>query len=108
MPEIRITEEQEQKHLSAEKVKRNQELSDLRILLNTEQGLRFFKRFFDEGRMFSSCMSGNSWTFYNCGQRDIVAQYFSDCAQACPEKIPELILRIPEQRLRPAEGIQEE
>ncbi len=95
MAEIRITDEQEEKHLTEEQLHRKQELADIRILLSTEQGMRFFKRFFDNGKMFTSSMSGNSWTFYNCGQRDIVARYFSDCAEASPEKIPDLILRLP-------------
>ena len=32
--------------------KRNQELEDIKYLLNNKVGMRFFKRFFDEGHVF--------------------------------------------------------
>lgn len=89
----RTTEEEELESLKAEKLQRFNELEDIRCILKTKEGLRFFKRLFDEGKMFSTSMTGNSYTYYNEGQRNFVLKFFNDVCVASPETIPELILR---------------
>jgi len=92
---IRITsdEGEESKRKELEEIKRLERLDDLKKILSTPEGVRFFKRFFDEGQMFSTSMTGNSWTFFKEGQRNFVLSFFKDICHAAPEKIPELIVR---------------
>lgn len=89
-----ITEESDNvKLVEAQRLQREAELKDLRLILETPEGVRFFKRFFDEAKMFQTCFTGNSTTYHNEGRRDLGLKFFSDCVEACPEKISELILR---------------
>ena len=91
---IHITSEDdaELKRKEIEKEKRLQELEDIKWILSDPRGMRFWKRFFILSKVFSTSMTGNSWTFFNEGQRNFSLQYLKDIAEACPEKIPELIL----------------
>jgi len=92
-PQVRHTEEEELAQKKADFLKRQEELSDLRKILSMPEGIRFFKRFFDEAKMFQSCFTGNSSTYHNEGRRDLGLKFFADCLEASPEKIPELLLR---------------
>lgn len=90
-----ITDEHEEaKNQEVQALRRENELEDLRRILATPEGVRFFKRFLDEGKMFTTAMTGNSWTYHNEGKRDFVLKFFNDVCIACPSKIPELILRL--------------
>jgi hypothetical protein len=92
---LAITEENDNaKLVRQQKIDRARELEDLRLILETPEGTRFFRRFFDDGKMFNSAMTGNSWTYHNEGKRDFVLQYFNDICITCPGKIPELIMRV--------------
>ena len=75
---------------------RIQQIEDIAAILKTAEGVRFFKRLFDEGHLFHSTMTGNSWTFYKEGARDYVLRYLEDVCLAAPEKIKELIIRTDE------------
>jgi len=86
-------EDSEKKSRAKQKAQREEELNDLKKILYTPEGVRFFKRFMDEGRMFASCMTGNAWTYHNEGKRDFMLRFWSDICEAAPEKIPELLLR---------------
>lgn len=93
MNNVRSTEEEEAAHAKAQKLQRDSELDDLKFLLSTPQGIRFFKRFFDEGSMFKTTFTGNSQGMFLEGHRNLALKFFHDICQACPQKIPELIMR---------------
>ena len=73
------------------KQERDQELEDIKYLMETAQGVRFFKRLFEKGRIFHTSFTGNSQTFFLEGHRNLALQFFNDVALACPEKIAELM-----------------
>lgn len=76
-----------------EKLEREQELEDLKFILGTDAGTRFFKKFFEKARMFSTTFTGNSNTFFLEGHRNFALQYFNDICEVAPEKIAQLMLR---------------
>ena len=86
----------EQQVASAEKqamLDRDQELEDIRNILSTKSGIRFFKRFAESGGLFSSSFTGNSGTYYNEGRRSIFLEFFGDIVEAAPEKVVKIIMK---------------
>jgi len=77
------------------KNERDQQLSDLRDLLATPQGERFFKRLFDEGGLFNTTFTGNSQTYFKEGWRALALKVLSDVCEAVsdPTKIGKLLIR---------------
>ena len=74
------------------KNRRDQELEDIKQILDTPQGVRFFRRLFSTGSMFSTTFTGNSKTFFLEGQRNIALRFFNDVCEAAPEKISDVII----------------
>lgn len=74
-------------------IEREQELEDIKRILETPHGVRFFKRLFDSSYIFTSTFTGNSHTFFKEGHRNLGLIFFGDVAEAAPEKLPELMLR---------------
>lgn len=85
--------------VTKEQLERLQELEDLKVILATAAGVRFFKRFFEEGRLFHTTFTGNSYTFFNEGARAFALKYFSDVCEAAPERLTELIVQNTEEDL---------
>ena len=75
------------------KNERDQELEDLREILNLKAGVRFFKRFLEDGQIFCSTFTGNSHTYFNEGKRAFALKYFSDICEASPKQIAELMIK---------------
>ncbi len=91
---VRQTEEEQAAYEKEQNLKREEELADLRKILSSDEGVRFFKRFFNEGSMFKSTFTGNSQGMFLEGSRAFALKFFHDCCEACPEKIPTLIMRV--------------
>jgi len=66
---------------------RRQELEDLRQILDTPAGIRFFRRMVKDGRIFSTSMTGNSWTYFNEGARNLVNHYLADVTASVPDRM---------------------
>ena len=83
---------------SEKKIKRerDQELEDIKHILSTAHGVRFFRRFLEEGSVFSSTFTGNSQTFFLEGKRSFALKYFSDICEASPEKVAEIMIKAKE------------
>ena len=76
------------------KAERTQELEDIKTLLKTDAGIRFFKRFFEITSVFSTTFKNSSDLTAFCeGQRNIGLTFFNDICEANPEKIPGLLIR---------------
>lgn len=73
------------------KVQRAQELDDVKKIVRTPEGSRFFKRLFSEGRIFHTTFTGNSNTFFLEGQRNLALKFLADVNAAAPECIPALM-----------------
>jgi hypothetical protein len=72
---------------------RLQQLEDIKYILNTDAGKRFFQRFFEDGHVFRTSMTGNSYTYFQEGERNLALRYFGDIVEVCPEKVTELIIK---------------
>lgn len=73
---------------------RQQELEDIRVMLRHKTGQRFFKRFFQEAGLFTSTFTGNSTGYFLEGQRNLGLKFFADVAEACPERIPQIVIEV--------------
>lgn len=92
-----VTEEDGQDRLElARKVQRDVELDDLKFILSTKQGMRWFKRFFEKGKMFTTTFTGNSQGMFLEGHRNLALWAFHDICEADASKVPDLVIRDPE------------
>lgn len=64
------------------KNRRDQELNDLRAIVATNEGRRFFKRMFALGHMEDDPFTGNSVTYFNLGLRKFALKYWNDVKEA--------------------------
>lgn len=71
---------------------RLKELEDIRKIISTDAGLRFFKRLVRDGHIFHTTFTGNSKTYFLEGERNMALKYFADITEAAPEKIIELVI----------------
>lgn len=68
-----------------QKFSREDELEDLRFLLATAQGRRFFWRLFEATHQFTTSFTGNSQTFFYEGERNVGLKILSDIMEADSE-----------------------
>ena len=74
------------------KLEREREINDLRLILKTNEGKRFFRRMFASGKIESTAVfTGNSGTFYNLGLRDVVLKHWNDVKEADSAAFVEII-----------------
>ena len=73
------------------KLERERELNDLRLILKTPEGKRFFKRMFNNGHMELEAFTGNSGTFYNLGIRAATLKHWNDVKEADPVAFVEIL-----------------
>lgn len=75
-----------------DKINIKQNIADLKEILDTNAGMRFFKSFLIDGNMFSTTFTGNSYSYFLEGRRALALKVFSDICQAAPEKVHELMI----------------
>lgn len=73
-------------------LERKQELEDIKRILGTHEGMRFFKRLLKEGMVFQTTFRGNSQGYFLEGHRNLALKFFHDVAEAAPNKIAELVM----------------
>jgi hypothetical protein len=61
------------------------EMKDVRHVLSTRQGRRFFWKYIGECQVFHSAFTGNNTTFYNTGKQAIGLKLMSDLNEATPD-----------------------
>lgn len=89
-----IDDEDVQAQNDALKVLRDQQLDDIRLLLLTLHGQRFFLRLLTEGNVFRSTFSTDTHaSAFNEGQRNFALKIFNDIVQSSPESVPVLLTR---------------
>lgn len=79
-------------------LQRQQELEDIRQILSTMAGIRFFRRMIQNGRVFSTSMTGDAWTYFNEGARNLVNYFLADVTAAAPDKLNLLLSNNGEQK----------
>ena len=80
------TAEQREKNKLAEL----QLLTDVKALLNTPEGMRFFKWLLDKAYLFKTTFTGNSRTYFLEGHRNLGIMVFNLLMKAAPQKLIEL------------------
>lgn len=76
------------------KIEREQEIEDVRTILKTPAGMRFFKRVFNRTHLFRTTYTGNSETYFREGERNIGLWLLTDVQIADKNKIPELLVNL--------------
>jgi len=74
-----------------EKFGREQELSDVKFILSTEQGRRFFWRYLSICGVFKNSFTGSSETFFNEGKRLIGTTLLTEMVTADPDSYLKMI-----------------
>jgi hypothetical protein len=72
---------------------RDQEIEDIKVLMSTPQGVRFFRRVMTMGHVFSTSFTGNSRTYFNEGMRNMSLIIFNDICEATPTKAKNVIIK---------------
>jgi len=93
------TTEKEEKDFQDEEGKQREiELSDIRHVLNSDQGTRFAKRLIEQGGLFKVEFTGNSKVHFNEGMRNFSLWVFNEIITALEDhpdlrgKIAEVLL----------------
>lgn len=68
-----------------EKLGRDRDLEDLRFVLSSRQGRRFYWRYMAVCGVFTQSFTGNSETFFKEGKRAIGLRLLEDLNDAAPE-----------------------
>lgn len=75
-----------------EQSRREQELSDLAVLLELPEGKRFFWRLLTHCKTFESIWHSSALIHYNAGTQDIGHWMLSEIAKARPDVLPQMML----------------
>jgi hypothetical protein len=67
------------------KLGREQEVSDIRKILESDYGRRFVWRYLTTAGVFQTSFTGNSTTFFNEGRRDVGLKILADVMEAMPD-----------------------
>ena len=78
--------------IDSEALERKNELEDVKRILETPEGLRFFKRLMRLCHIFTTSFTGNSFTYFNEGQRNVGLYFVRDIAEISPASLPLLII----------------
>lgn len=81
------TREEAEKAEAKKRAQRQQELADLRAVLETKQGRRFIKRFLDKGRVFSPIYTTGADIYRNAARHDFCLEYLSDVLTVYPDAL---------------------
>ena len=68
-----------------EKLKEEQELDDVKFILDSPQGRRFFWRYLSKCGVFTTSFTGNSTTYFNEGSRNIGLMLMEDIMNVDPD-----------------------
>ncbi len=66
--------------------------SDIKDIVATPVGVRFFKYLVDKGKVFTSVFHGNSLDAFNTGHRAFALDILDILFEVAPEKVPTIIL----------------
>lgn len=64
----------------------HQEIEDFKWLMADKRGRRFMWRLLSVTGLFRNPFTGNSETFYRCGEMGVGQRFFADINLHCPEK----------------------
>ena len=82
------------------KLKREDQLSALRDILETDGGKEFFRRLLARCKLYETSFTGNSQTFFNEGKREIGLWVLSEIVAADPKAYANMMLKNEEEFLK--------
>ena len=77
-----------------EELEEEQELKDVKAILDTAEGKRFFATMFSFGHIEDPFFKGNSSDAYNLGGRNFALYYWQLCKAADPQTFFKIVLEI--------------
>jgi hypothetical protein len=82
------------------KIRREDQLSCLRDILETEGGQEFFWRLLSRCRLYETSFTGNSQTFFNEGKREVGLWILSEIVAADPAAYSKMMTKNTEEFLK--------
>ncbi|HSW00017.1 MAG TPA: hypothetical protein VLI39_07585 [Sedimentisphaerales bacterium] len=86
----------DEKKLRDQEVKRDlerkQQLEDLKEIVHSAAGIRFFRRLMEEGKVFQTTFTGNSQGFFWEGHRNLALRFFNDLCEAEPSAVAAILV----------------
>jgi hypothetical protein len=73
---------------------KNQDQQDLKKILSTSEGKRFFRKMFSECRIFGLSFSLEGKTDLNEGIKYVALRYLNEICEIYPEVLPEILIKI--------------
>ncbi len=64
---------------------------DIRKITKDKAGIRFIAWILDEGRVFSTGMTGDNYTFFNEGRRTLALKIFAEVLSSVPERMGQIL-----------------
>ena len=64
---------------------------DMKWLMSSKRGRRFAHMVMDFAGVYRTSMTGDNWTFFNEGQRNVGSMIQARINVACPEKLVEMM-----------------
>jgi len=92
---IPLEEEQsktEQEYTDQQERERQLQIDDLRTVLKHKSGYRVLKRILAKTQPFACTFTGDKFGDFLEGARNLGLQIMVDIEEACPEKLPQLVL----------------
>ena len=74
------------------KNRRKQELEDIKNIIARPEGMRFFRRLMEAGKVFDTTFTGNSNGYFLEGHRNLALIFFADIVDAAKNKVAELVI----------------
>lgn len=94
MPSNLIDNSAEEKKQKRNDRRRERQLSDIRHVLKTPEGRRFYWRLMEEGRVFVDpfCFEQTNNTHYQLGRQSVSRTFLNDLLEAKPEALQQMQL----------------
>ena len=90
-PHNAADEKQVEAQAKRDENRRKQELIDIKDMLETPAGKRFFRRLMKDGLVFQTTFTGNSQGYFLEGHRNLALKYLHDVVEAAPNMVAELM-----------------
>lgn len=89
--DLRVLDERKAQADDLAKRDRQQEVDDFLFVMSKPQGLRFVWRLLGMTGVFRNPFTGNSETFFRCGEMNIGQKLLGQIHELCPDKYAQMV-----------------